>query len=196
MPTNITCWGDSLTSGTGAATGLDYPTVLSGLLGRTVFNGGNPGDTSAQILTRVLADSTHVNDLCIFWMGRDDSPKPGNIAANIASAVAHLGSNTKYLVMSVENAVAECKGCGGGGDALHTQIVTLNASLMATYGIRGFDVRAFMIHQYNPVAPADVTSHWTDIPPASLLYDTVHFLATGYALIAARLAARITELGW
>jgi lysophospholipase L1-like esterase len=53
---NIICFGDSLTSGTGAAAGKDYPAQLSQLLARPVINAGVPGDTTARALKRLEKD--------------------------------------------------------------------------------------------------------------------------------------------
>lgn len=47
--------GDSLTFGTGAAPEASYPSVLAGLTGWDVVNGGVPGDTAAQALERLPA---------------------------------------------------------------------------------------------------------------------------------------------
>jgi acyl-CoA thioesterase-1 len=49
----IVCFGDSLTYGTGAGKGLDYPSQLSALIGRPVINLGVPGDTTAGALARI-----------------------------------------------------------------------------------------------------------------------------------------------
>ena len=49
----IICFGDSLTYGTGAKKGLDYPSQLSGLIGREIINAGVPGDTTATALSRI-----------------------------------------------------------------------------------------------------------------------------------------------
>lgn len=53
---NIVCFGDSLTYGTGASQGMDYPTQLSRLIGRPVINAGIPGDTTATALSRLDRD--------------------------------------------------------------------------------------------------------------------------------------------
>ena len=49
----IVCFGDSLTYGTGAAKGMDYPSQLSRLIGFEVVNAGVPGDTTANALDRI-----------------------------------------------------------------------------------------------------------------------------------------------
>jgi acyl-CoA thioesterase-1 len=53
---SIICFGDSLTYGTGASQGMDYPTQLSRLIGRPVINAGIPGDTTATALSRLDRD--------------------------------------------------------------------------------------------------------------------------------------------
>ncbi len=49
----IVCFGDSLTYGTGASKGMDYPTQLSRMIGLPVMNAGVPGDTTARALKRL-----------------------------------------------------------------------------------------------------------------------------------------------
>lgn len=49
----IVCFGDSLTYGTGATPGMDYPTQLAGMIGLPVINAGVPGDTTTSALARV-----------------------------------------------------------------------------------------------------------------------------------------------
>ena len=49
----IVCFGDSLTYGTGAAQGLDYPAKLADMIGLPVINAGVPGDTTARALARI-----------------------------------------------------------------------------------------------------------------------------------------------
>jgi acyl-CoA thioesterase I len=53
---SIVCFGDSLTYGTGASQGMDYPSQLSRLVNRPVINAGIPGDTTATALARLDRD--------------------------------------------------------------------------------------------------------------------------------------------
>jgi hypothetical protein len=49
----IICFGDSLTFGTGASKGIDYPSQLAKMIGNPVINKGIPGDTTASALRRL-----------------------------------------------------------------------------------------------------------------------------------------------
>jgi lysophospholipase L1-like esterase len=53
---SIVCFGDSLTAGTGAPSGMSYPEQLERLLGEPVINAGRPGDTTASALARLDDD--------------------------------------------------------------------------------------------------------------------------------------------
>ncbi len=53
---NIIAFGDSLTYGTGATRGMDYPSQLSKMISRPVINAGVPGDTTAMALARLQSD--------------------------------------------------------------------------------------------------------------------------------------------
>jgi lysophospholipase L1-like esterase len=49
----IICFGDSLTYGTGARNGMDYPSQLSRMIGKPIVNEGVPGDTTSDALRRI-----------------------------------------------------------------------------------------------------------------------------------------------
>ncbi|MBI9085411.1 MAG: arylesterase [Desulfobacterales bacterium] len=70
---NIICFGDSLTYGTGAPDGMDYPSQLSALIEKPVINTGVPGDTTAQALNRLEADVlSHSPRLVLLTLGGND----------------------------------------------------------------------------------------------------------------------------
>ena len=52
----IICFGDSITYGSGAKEGDDYPSYLAGMVRREVINVGVPGETSGQGLERLEDD--------------------------------------------------------------------------------------------------------------------------------------------
>jgi len=53
---NIICFGDSLTYGTGAGPGMNYPSQLSQMINKDVINAGIPGDTTQSALNRLDKD--------------------------------------------------------------------------------------------------------------------------------------------
>lgn len=65
--------GDSLTYGTGANAGEDYPALLAANTGWQVINAGVPGDTSAQGLARLPALlAEHQPQLLVIALGGND----------------------------------------------------------------------------------------------------------------------------
>lgn len=65
--------GDSLSYGTGASEGEDYPTLLAQATGWQIINAGVPGETSAEGLARLPALlETHQPKLLIVELGGND----------------------------------------------------------------------------------------------------------------------------
>jgi lysophospholipase L1-like esterase len=69
----IICFGDSLTFGTGANKGMDYPSQLAKMIGRPVINKGIPGDTTASALRRLNRNVLSKNpDIVLITLGGND----------------------------------------------------------------------------------------------------------------------------
>ena len=69
----IICFGDSLTYGTGASKGMDYPSQLSQMLNKPVINAGVPGDTTGRALSRLDRDVLSKNpDIVLITLGGND----------------------------------------------------------------------------------------------------------------------------
>jgi lysophospholipase L1-like esterase len=69
----IICFGDSLTFGTGAGKGMDYPSQLAKMLRKTVINKGIPGDTTTSALRRLNRDVLSNNpDMVLITLGGND----------------------------------------------------------------------------------------------------------------------------
>ena len=69
----IVCFGDSLTSGTGASPGMDYPSQLSKMIAKPVINAGVPGDTTARALKRLQQDVlSRSPDMVLITLGGND----------------------------------------------------------------------------------------------------------------------------
>lgn len=99
---NITCWGDSLTAGTGAGLREDYCTVLGNLLYRNSYNGGVGGETSSQIRGRMINRPAGLDDgITIIWAGRNNYGEANEIKNDIAAMVSSLPSEARFLVLGI-----------------------------------------------------------------------------------------------
>ena len=90
---NIICFGDSLTFGTGASQGMDYPSQLSNMISKPVFNKGVPGDTTARALARLEQDILEPRIVLITLGGND-------LKNGVPKEVAF--ENLKIIVESVQ----------------------------------------------------------------------------------------------
>jgi acyl-CoA thioesterase I len=70
---NLICFGDSLTYGTGASEGQDYPSRLSEMLSKPVINAGVPGDTTSTAMGRLDQDVlSHAPRIVFMTLGGND----------------------------------------------------------------------------------------------------------------------------
>jgi len=91
----IICFGDSLTFGSGAGTGQDYPSQLAKMIGKPVVNKGIPGDTTASALRRLNRDVLSAKpDSVLITLGGNDLKN--GVAKNIAFG------NLKYIVETIQ----------------------------------------------------------------------------------------------
>jgi lysophospholipase L1-like esterase len=96
----IVCFGDSLTSGTGASKGMDYPSQLSKMISKPVINAGVPGDTTASALKRLDQDVlSRLPDMVLITLGGND------LKNGISKDVAF--ENLKNIVESIQNQGAQ-----------------------------------------------------------------------------------------
>ena len=96
----IVCFGDSLTFGTGASSGKDYPSQLSQLVSRPVINAGVPGDTTARALQRLERDVLPYSpDIVLITLGGND------LKNGIAKDVAF--ENLRTIVESIQEQGAQ-----------------------------------------------------------------------------------------
>lgn len=93
----IVCLGNSVTVGFGLNEKDAYPALLAGLTGRTVFNAGVSGDTTADALARLESEVLARNPgLVIVELGGNDYLRQiplSQTKANLAAIITRLQTN-------------------------------------------------------------------------------------------------------
>lgn len=180
----VVAWGDSLTAGSG---GTPWTTQFQAMSGIETFTFGYGGESSTQIRDHMLADTAHVADFAVIWVGRNNYYQNDVVVADIALMVDHL-TTTNFFILGVTN------GSYGGYEVLGgegwTFITQLNSRLGTIYGSRFIDVRADLIAHYDPNSPQDVIDFNNDTVPTSLRYDAGHLNTLGYGVVAESVYAR------
>jgi len=203
--TTIACWGDSLTDGAGGG-GTNYPSVLASTLSRSVYEGGVGGETSTQVKDRVLADVTHRDWTCVFWMGRNNYAAPQTVVSDILACIDHLTpSAPRVLVLSVLNGdysttIGDTTDEWLGG-AEYEEIKDLNDELALTFGTNFIDIRRYLIDfglRDAGIAPTmqDQTDITHDVVPSSLRFDKLHLNSAGYSVVGNYVARLIRGRHW
>ncbi len=85
--------GDSLTAGSGASPGGDYPSRLTALISEPVINSGVPGETTADVLKRLDAVLAERPRLALVTLGANDlrlGVDRDEAFANLAEIVSRL----------------------------------------------------------------------------------------------------------
>ena len=156
----IVCFGDSLTYGTGASEGQDYPSRLSERIGRPVVNAGVPGDTTADALARLEDDVLSRSPrMVLITLG-------GNDLKNRVSRQTAF-ANLREIVLRIQAAGA---------------MVVIGGLDIPLYG-RGFD-QAYqeLARETGSVLIPDVFEKI--MGNRSLMSDPIHPNADGYAVMA------------
>lgn len=173
LPANgvILAYGDSLTYGTGAAAGEDYPQQLSQLIAHPVVNAGVPGETTAQGLQRLPQTLNEVQPkLVLLGLGGNDFLQRLPAEETKANLAAMLSELKKRQIP-----------------------VVLLAVPSLSIPPKPHPLFAELAEQADVVLAED---QWFDIlRKASLKSDPVHPNAAGYAQFAAAIAELLKEHG-
>ncbi|MFA5744984.1 MAG: tail fiber domain-containing protein, partial [Candidatus Paceibacterota bacterium] len=187
---NISAWGDSFTEQNSTAS-RSYPTRLSVMVGRTVFNGGHSGDTSSQMLTRFQARPDLWNDFTMVWIGQNDLDKgilPNAILDNVATLYSSLSNPKQFIVLGLTVRVSV-------GSASTTVLMSYNSSLQSTYPNSYVDINSALLSSCNPIGSINTTGWYASTTqdqidcdlgkvPTSLRYDVEHLNDAGYSIVA------------
>lgn len=173
----VLAFGDSVTHGTGAGRGEDYPAQLAALTGWQVHNAGIPGDTAREATARIadaLAETGAV--LAIIELGGNDFLQ------------RRAGADVK------EDLRAIIKAARAAG-AIPVLVSVPQASVLAAVAGRLSDspIYAALADEEQVLlvedAFADVLSD------ATLRADLIHPNAEGYRMLAARIADELERAG-
>ncbi len=180
---NVLILGDSLTFGTGADEGEDYPSLLANNTGWNVMNGGVPGNTSLQGLERLPdyleahAMGDHHIDLLIVELGGNDFLKrvpSQQIAENLRSI---LSQAKDHGIQTVLIAIPELSPVGA-----------------ALGHLSDHPLYAQLAEETNTPLLSDI---FTEVlAKNSLKADPIHPNAEGYKLVATKLQQALQELGF
>ncbi len=170
--------GDSLSYGTGANEGEDYPTLLTTSTGWNIINEGVPGDTTAGGLAR-LPDLLEVYQpkLLIVELGGNDllhQTSPTEITQNLNSILGLAKAQGIQTILVAIPAISPLKAVVG------------NLSDHPLY--------EKLAKETNTPLIADVFSDV--LSDRALKADQIHANAKGYAVVSEKLGEKLKELGY
>lgn len=176
-------FGDSTAAGSGATGANLWYNVLAAAYSpdRTAVSAGVGGETTAQMLARVQADTDHRGWTTIF-MDRPNSNAEGDWIANMKAAAALLGTSQWLVVPPVLNSPS------GQPDTTGTIIGTIQATLLSDPFFAG--------HTFGASEQAAYIAEMNDDATRQGGGDWTHFNDAGQALQAARIKTTLDALGW
>lgn len=169
--------GDSLSYGTGANKGEDYPTLLADKTGWKIINAGVPGDTSADGLQRLPALlAQHHPQLLIVELGGNDILHQVPQSQTAANLIAILKLAKAQNIQTVLVAIPEF-------NALKVAMGSLD------------DHRMFEEIAKETATPLIKDVFSEVLSDRSLKADQIHPNAQGYALVAEKMLSALNDLG-
>jgi acyl-CoA thioesterase I len=170
--------GDSLSYGTGASAGEDYPTLLAKSTGWNIINEGVPGDTTAGGLGRLPALlEAHQPKLLIVELGGND--------------ILHQTAPTE-ITQNLNSILAQAKAQG-----IQTILVAIPefSPLKATFGnLTDHPLYEKLATETTTPLIADVFSEV--LSDRTLKADQIHANAKGYAVVSEKFSEKLKEMGF
>jgi len=169
--------GDSLSYGTGASEGEDYPSLLAKSTGWHIINAGVPGNTSAQGLARLpdlLAE--HQPSLLVIELGGND------FLRKIA-----LSETERNLRAAIQM---------GKTDSIPTLLIAIPAFQPAKAAFGGLDDHPLYAKLAAETHTPLIENVFSEVlSQGSLKADYIHPNAEGYRAVEEKLRESLTELG-
>jgi hypothetical protein len=134
----------------------------------------------------------HDNWAAVLWMGNNNYSEPERVKADISTAVRHLQEQKRpFLVLTLLNGnyPQRCKGAPH-----YRYFIETNAWITSTFPNNSFDVRSFLIRQYDPTNAQDVIDHEHDVLPSSLRVDNIHLNARAQRLVAEKVKTLLDQV--
>jgi lysophospholipase L1-like esterase len=182
---DITCWGDSLTQGSGASPASNnYPTNLALRMTRNVYNQGVSGESSTQILARFLAQADRVrNGVTVIWSGRNNPTVAATVVSDVQGMTSRL-QDSRFVVLDVIN---KSDGTENAGSPAYNNIVAVNAALLAAFPNNYIPIRELLVA---------ASGGENDAPAPDTTVDGLHLTSTWYDWVAGQVQSFITSKGW
>lgn len=170
--------GDSLSYGTGANTGEDYPTLLAKSTGWNIINEGIPGDTSAGGLARLPSLlEQHQPKLLLVELGGNDFLHHAPHTETIANLKAILAEAKAKSVTTILVAIPE-----------------ISALKAAVGNLSDHPLYETLAKETNTPLITDVFSDV--LSDRALKSDQIHANAKGYAVVSEQFIEKLKELGF
>lgn len=175
---SVLALGDSLTFGTGATPGQDYPALLAQRTGWNVINAGVPGDRSTQAAARLPALlARHQPQLVLLSIGGNDFLRQVPEAETRAQIEAMLQS---------------IRGAGSAAVLIAIPRLTVASALLRSLDDHPLYEELAQAHRVPLLAGV-----WSEIlADPALKSDRIHANAAGYGQFAEQLHRRLRELGF
>lgn len=171
----VLAFGDSVTHGTGARPGEDYPTHLAQLTGWKIVNAGIPGDTAAAATARIDRLLETVNPaMVIVELGGNDFLR--------RRAAGEVKEDLRGILQAVKES-----------GAVPVLVAVPQLAIMLVGGLSDAEIYAELANEENVLLIEDIFSDV--LSDASLRADRIHPNAEGYRRLADGVAKALSGAG-